>query len=125
MPFELKYTPEAQQQYDALSKNKNLAKRFKAVKRALRFLLDDPTHPSLNPHNYDSLEGPGQSDVFEAYVKNKTPGAYRIFWCYYPPKKKAKEETALQRRGTPGTSKAKKEAEQPATITIIAVTPHP
>ena len=22
--------------------------------------------------------------VFEAYVQNRTPGAYRIFWCYGP-----------------------------------------
>ena len=104
MPFLLLYTEEAQHQYDELSKNRNLEKRFKSVKKALRLLANNPTHPSLHTHKYDSLAGPAQSDVFEAYAENKTPAAYRIFWCYYPPK----QETA------------------PAgNITIIAITPHP
>ena len=54
----------------------------------------------LHTHEYDSLEHPfdPQGKVFEAYAQNKTPGAYRIFWCYGP----EKEE-----------------------MTIIAITPHP
>jgi len=35
--------------------------------------------------------------VFEVYVQNRTPGAYRLFWCYGPEKRE---------------------------ITIIAITPH-
>jgi hypothetical protein len=104
LPFELKYTPEAVQQYDALSKDKNLAKRFKSVKKALRLLGVDPTYPSLHTHKYGSIEGPEKTEVFEAYAENKTPAAYRIFWCYYP---------------------AKKEQDEIGTITIIAITPHP
>jgi hypothetical protein len=38
--------------------------------------------------------------VFEAYAQNRTPGAYRIFWCYGPDKDKGD-------------------------ITITAITPHP
>jgi hypothetical protein len=36
--------------------------------------------------------------VFEAYAQNKTPGAYRVFWCYGP---------------------------EQGEITVIAITPHP
>jgi len=39
-----------------------------------------------------------QAKVFEAYVQNRTPGAYRVFWCYGP---------------------------EPIQITVIAITPHP
>lgn len=105
MPFELKYTPISREQIEALGKNKNLAKRFKAVKKALRLLSADPTYPGLNTHKYSSLVGPGGAEVCQAYAENNTPGAYRIFWSYYPPKKKKKDAMA--------------------TITIIAVTPHP
>jgi hypothetical protein len=73
---------------------------FKQVAKALRLLCADPRHPSLSTHEYDSLEhpfDPGEK-VYEAYAQNKTPGAYRIFWCYGP----AQGE-----------------------ITIIAITPHP
>ena len=99
MPFELRYTLEALH-----SKDKNLAKQFKAVQKVLRFLSADPAYPSLHTHKYDSLEGPEKSEVFEAYAENKTPSAYRIFWCYYPPKKETDEMGA---------------------ITIIAITAHP
>lgn len=99
MPFELKYSPVAQQQFDDLRKSRELEKRFKAVRKALRFLADNPAHPGLNTHKYDSLKGPDGTEVFEAYAENQTPAAYRIFWCYHPPKS--------------------------GTITILLITPHP
>jgi tRNA A37 N6-isopentenylltransferase MiaA len=73
---------------------------FKQVEKCVRLLLDNPRHPSLNTHEYDSIEHPYEkkSKVFEAYVQNRTPGAYRVFWCYGPNKSE---------------------------ITLIAITPHP
>ena len=55
-------------------------------------------HPSLNTHKYDSLSGPEGEEIFEAYVENKTPGAYRVFWYYGPGQ---------------------------GVLTILAITPHP
>jgi hypothetical protein len=91
--------PVAQKQFIELSKSKKLAKRFKAVKKSLRFLAENPSHPGLHTHKYDSLVGPEGTEVFEAYAENNTPAAYRIFWCYYPAKAN--------------------------TITILLITPHP
>lgn len=73
---------------------------FKQVEKCVRLLLDNPKHPGLNTHEYDSLEHPydKKGKVFEAYVQNRTPGAYRLFWCYGPKK---------------------------GEITLIAITPHP
>lgn len=73
---------------------------FKQVHKTLQLLASNPRHPGLQTHEYHSIENPLDKDekVFEAYAQNKTPGAYRIFWCYGP---KAKQ------------------------ITIIAITPHP
>jgi len=73
---------------------------FKQVAKAVRQLAADPRHNSLNTHEYDSLPHPfdPSGKVFEAYAQNKTPGAYRIFWCYGPEK---------------------------GEITIVAITPHP
>lgn len=104
MPFELKYTEEAQKQFEELSKDKNLEKRFKAVKKSLSLLSQDPSYPSLNTHKYDSIKGPEGVEVFEAYDENKTPAAYRIFWCYFPPKT---------------------DPDSIGTITVLAITPHP
>ncbi len=55
-------------------------------------------HRSLQTHQYQSLKGPNGEKVFEAYAKQNTPGAYRVFWYYGPGRKE---------------------------ITIVAITPHP
>jgi hypothetical protein len=73
---------------------------FKQVAKCIKFLRENPRHPGLNTHEFHSKEHPciPGGKVFEAYVQQKTPGAYRLFWCYGP----GKDE-----------------------ITIIAITPHP
>ncbi len=73
---------------------------FKQVVKCVELLQANPRHPGLQTHEYHSIENPYDPDkkVFEAYVQNRAPGAYRVFWCYGP-----------------------KQSE----ITIIAITPHP
>ena len=73
---------------------------FKQVAKTVQLLAEDPRHPSLNTHQYHSLEHPFEkgAKVFEAYAQHRTLGAYRVFWCYGP------------RKGE---------------VTIIAITPHP
>jgi hypothetical protein len=73
---------------------------FKQVHKCVSLLAENPRHLGLHTHEYLSLAHPFnlQEKVFEAYVQNRTPGAYRVFWCYGP------------------------EAGQ---ITVIAITPHP
>jgi len=82
-----------------LSKARHLSAQFKAVRKALQLLEQNPRHPGLHTHAYDSFIGPGGVKVFEAYAQNQTPSAYRIFCCYYPPKTN--------------------------TITVLAIRPHP
>ena len=96
--FKLLFTTQASQDFDYLASEPSLLKRFKAVRKALGYLESNPRHPGLNTHKFSSLQGPYGKEVFEAYVENNTPTAYRIFWCYGPDKKH---------------------------ITIIAITPHP
>ena len=98
MSFELLFTPQADTDLDALEADAGLAKRLKAVRKALGLLETNPRHPGLNTHKYSSIKGPIGEDVFEAYAENRTPAAWRIFWYYGPHKKQ---------------------------ITILAITPHP
>jgi len=114
--FTLKWTSAAQAEYEELKRKtaaglaargkKGKAKSsqaeglFKQVHKTLALLGANPRHPGLAAHEYHSIEHPFDParKVFDAYAQNKTPGAYRIFWCYGPGKKE---------------------------ITIIAITPHP
>ena len=98
MRFSLCFTEQADQDLDRLEDDAGLAKRLKAVRKALAYLETNPRHPSLNTHKFTSLSGPNGEDVFEAYAESKTAAAYRIFWHYGPGK---------------------------GVITILAITPHP
>jgi hypothetical protein len=114
--FDLVWMPSAQTTYHELReraeralRNRKIAGKkkstrdeglFKQVHKTVTFLSQNPRHPGLHTHDYDSILNPYDSKqkVFEAYAQNKTPGAYRVFWCYGP------------------------DSQQ---ITIIAITPHP
>jgi len=96
--FGIYLTDQAKEQLNHLKTDKGLAKRYKAVKKAIRLLSSNPRHRGLNTHEFTSLKGPNGEKVFEAYAEQSTPAAYRIFWYYGP------------------------EANQ---ITIVAITPHP
>jgi hypothetical protein len=57
-------------------------------------------HPGLQTHEFHSVPCPHGGKLFEAYAENRTPAAYRIFWCFVPPPARD-------------------------TILVVAITPHP
>ena len=95
---ELIFTPQADTDLWEIERDPSKRNILKAVRKCLGFLESNPRHPSLNTHEFRSLKGPNGEKVFEAYVQQKTPGAYRVLWYYGP------------ERGM---------------ITIVAITPHP
>jgi len=94
--FRLEFQPKAEEALASLEKID--CKKYKKVGKTLGLMQTNLRHTSLNTHKYDSYEGPNKEDVFESYVENKTPGAFRVFWYYGPEK---------------------------GVITILAITPHP
>ena len=98
--FELVFTRSAQEELARLEASPRSIGLVKQIKKTLGFLQINPRHPSLHTHAFHSLEHPYQSNekVFEAYVQQHTPSAYRLFWCYGP---------------------------QKGQVTILAITPHP
>jgi hypothetical protein len=71
-------------QKDKKAKARKAEGLFKQAEECVRLLLKNPRHPSFNTHEFDSIANPydGAAKVFEAYAQNRTPGAYRLFWCY-------------------------------------------
>jgi hypothetical protein len=81
-PFILLYTDEARTIMDDLLTRPRDVKT-KKVNKALRQLRDaGPSYPGLESHKYQSLTGPNGEDVWESYVENRTPSAWRIWWVY-------------------------------------------
>ena|SRR3989338_3296407 len=97
--FRIRFIDEAEANYQELQTNPAKKGILNQVNKSLAYLQTNPRRPSLNTHEC-SISHPWdpKGKVFEAYAQNKTPSAYRIFWCYGPEKKQ---------------------------ITIIAITPHP
>ncbi|MBI4354720.1 MAG: hypothetical protein HY595_05725 [Candidatus Omnitrophica bacterium] len=98
--FELVFARDAGDELERLERSPRHAGLVKQIKKTLGFLQTNPRHPSLQTHVFHSLQHPYQprEKVFEAYVQQHTPSAYRVFWCYGP---------------------------QKGQITVIAMTPHP
>jgi hypothetical protein len=95
---ELIFTSQADEDLHELETNPARKNVLRAVRKTLGFMETNLKHPSLQTHEYTSLKGPRGEKVFEAYVQQRTPSAYRIFWYYGP---------------------------QRDQITIAAITPHP
>lgn len=87
MIFKLRYSDRAKEQLKDLKNDKGLAKRLKAVLSAFKKLRNNPRHPGLQAHLYESLIGPNGEKVFEIYAEQNTPAAYRIFFHYGPKRK--------------------------------------
>ncbi len=96
MQFRLQFSTEAKEVLASLEQTDS--KKYKKVLKTLGLMESNLRHLSLNTHKYESLIGPNGEEVFEAYVENKTPAAFRIFWHYGPGRE---------------------------VITILAITPHP
>lgn len=84
MAFRLVFTKSAQQNLHDLEHDpqKGDAQKLKRVRRCLGLLECNPRHPGLHSHKYSSLKGANNEDVWESYVENHTPGAWRTFWHY-------------------------------------------
>jgi hypothetical protein len=83
LSFKLSFTKLAEQQLLALDSPSSRV-RFKKVRKTLGLLQGNPRYPGLNSHKYSSLAGANGEDVWESYVENRTPSAWRVFWHYGP-----------------------------------------
>jgi hypothetical protein len=83
--FKLKLTPEVISRLAEMEANNTYAAKLKKVRNCLAKLESQgPQYPGLNSHQYVSLRGPNDEPVWESYVENQTPGAWRVWWYYGP-----------------------------------------
>lgn len=80
--YRLKLTPRAIEQREWLARSNS--RKSKKLTKALRLLKENPAHPGLHSHKWDSLKGraPDGGDMWTAYVENQTPSAWRIFFFH-------------------------------------------
>jgi hypothetical protein len=99
VPFRIFITDKAEGQIAALAAGPKADRvKHKKVMKCLARIQQDPRHPGLNSHIFHSYSAPADEKVWESYVENNTPGAWRVFWHFGPGE---------------------------GVITILSITPHP
>ncbi len=96
MSFRLLFQPTAEGQLRSIERAD--LNKFRKVGNCLGRLEIDPRHPGPHSHRYEALDEVNGEKIWESYVENRTPGAFRVFWHYGPGK---------------------------GEITIVAITAHP
>ena len=84
MKFILNFTLTTKKALKNLKENTGKKKQYKAVVKILKYLTQNPRHPSLQTHIYHSLQGPSGEKIFNAYAEQSTSAAYRISFYYGP-----------------------------------------
>ncbi len=84
MNFKIVFSTEAKEALANLQESE--PKKLKKVQKTLAYMETNLRHQSLQTHKYDGYRGPEGEEIFESYVENKTPGAFRVFWYYGPGK---------------------------------------
>lgn len=105
MNRELQFTPEARRNLTDLENAPSKQDTLNQVRKTLGVLETNLRHPSPETHRFESLHGPNDEEVFEAYAQNRTPGAYRVFFFYGPDRVEGKKRVPV--------------------LIVIAITPHP
>jgi len=82
MMFNIKMTPLALKQLEEITKREPRQGLLKQITKTIRFLSENPRHPSLHTHKNQKLSNLHKLDIFQVYAQNYTPGAYRIFFTY-------------------------------------------
>lgn len=96
MPYELRFSSIAEETLRKLETGgKATAVKLKKVRRALGRLQSNPLYPGLNSHPYQRFPGLEKTKVWDSYVENHTPGAWRIYWRYGPDERRGNHEKAV------------------------------
>jgi hypothetical protein len=83
--YELKLTRQATETLRKLAEGgQGTAVKLKKVRKALARLEADPGYPGLHSHVYRHFPGVEKGKVWDSYVENHTPGAWRVYWMYGP-----------------------------------------
>lgn len=84
--YKLLLTDELRDGLKAISQDPAMAGLEFQLKAAITKIAHNPRYKGLNSHKYQSLNDRYGQDIWESYVQNNTPGAWRLFWFYGPEK---------------------------------------
>ena len=79
-------TKRADEDLESLKSDHAQQGRYKKTLKTLGLLQTNRKHPGLNIHKLQSLSQPlddgSSAELWEAYIENNTPNAWRVFFHY-------------------------------------------
>jgi hypothetical protein len=85
VPYVLRFSEPAAAVLRTLERgDSNDKAKLRKVRKALALLEQNPRYPGLHSHPYESFPVDKDVKVWDSYVENHTPSAWRIFWRYGP-----------------------------------------
>jgi hypothetical protein len=94
--YELRFAPAAAETMVKLTNGGNATlTKLKKIRKALGMLQADPMYPGLHSHLYQHFPGLEKGKVWDSYVENRTPDAWRIYWTYGPNEVRDGKEIAI------------------------------
>jgi len=78
----LRFTPTADWQLKLIEGDPASTGILKQIRKTLGYLETNLRSKSLQSHKHESLSIRYKREIFEAYVQQHSPGAFRIFWHY-------------------------------------------
>lgn len=85
-PFEVVLSDKVDAWAKAAATSPKLHMKFKKFKKAVKLLREvGPSHPGLRTHKMSVWCGPNGEPVWNSYVENATPSAWRMYWIYDGP----------------------------------------
>jgi len=84
MQFQLIVNPEATRVLAELDKSD--PDRAAKVRKSFAKMQNNIRSKGLSTHEYKTVKGPNGAKIYESYMENDSPNAYRVIWHYGPEK---------------------------------------
>jgi hypothetical protein len=81
VPFELILSEKVERVLVELARDRP---KLRKAEKCFAKLEEDPRQTGLSSHPYDEIVGPLRQKIFESYVGNNAPSAWRVWWYYGP-----------------------------------------
>ncbi len=80
-PTRVDLSPALTEWFKLAQRTPALTSRYKKAKKAIKNMRDvGPSHPGFHTHKMENLPGPGGVPIWNSYVENHAPNAWRMYW---------------------------------------------
>lgn len=82
-PYTIKYSATVAERLGDMDGKPQHEQKLKKIAKAIKLLREQgPSYPGLQTHKMQAIKSPDGRDVWNSYIENHTPSAWRVLWVY-------------------------------------------